>query len=273
MSELRQCETPHVLITVLLRDDQEELPGRAHNFAGDVEHVMADGLDRRALVLRRQDQLLEPRHQIEGQLADQQVSPVGMKVARGQFFQAEAVFVFFDQVLHIGVLQMPFEQLVGGRCFIIGHHHVIMEVQLMLLVFTQFALDDVAIGPRPWLWTIAELGRLRQFVLRQVLPLYFGNRRQRGQQRCGLIGRNAERDVARLAKGDDLSIVKAAIRPQFLGQVGGQAFQGRAQTPFALVRGVGTAAPQMTEDQFACFGVDACAYTLESTSNVQHVAV
>jgi len=159
-----------------------------------------------------------------------------MKVSRRQFFQAEAMFVFLDQVLHGGMLQLPFEQVVCRRQFVVGHNHLIMKVQFMLLVFAPFAIDDVAIRARPLLRAIAALGHLRQFVAGQVLPLRFGNRRNRGQQRRGLIGRDAEEDVAGPAKGDDLPIVQATIGPQFLGQIDGQAFHGGFQTPFELAR-------------------------------------
>jgi len=60
MSELRQCKTPHGLITVLLGDDQEKLSGRANNLAGDVKDVMADRFDGGPMILGRQDQVFEP---------------------------------------------------------------------------------------------------------------------------------------------------------------------------------------------------------------------
>ena len=103
---------PNSLIAILIRDHQEKLPRRMHNLARDIEQVIADGLGGGLMIVGWQNEVLEPGHQIEGQLSDEQIRPVGMEETGWQFLQAEAGFVFFDAVLHVGVLEMPLEH--GG---------------------------------------------------------------------------------------------------------------------------------------------------------------
>ena len=78
-----------------------------NNLARDIEHVMLDGFEGSAVIRGGQDEFFEPGDEIEGELPNQEIGPVGMKTAGGQFLQIEAVLVLFDEVLHVGVLQMP----------------------------------------------------------------------------------------------------------------------------------------------------------------------
>ena len=105
---------PNSLIAILIRDHQEKLPSGIDNLARDIEQMMADGLGGGLMIIGWQNETLEPSQQIEGQLPDQQIRPVGMEATGGQFLQAEASFVFFDAVLHVGVLEMPLEDCGSG---------------------------------------------------------------------------------------------------------------------------------------------------------------
>ena len=83
LSEFIEGEVPNILVSVLRGDDQKELPGGMNDLTCDIEKLMLDGFEGSPVILGRQDELFEPGHQIESQLSDEEISPVGMKAGSG----------------------------------------------------------------------------------------------------------------------------------------------------------------------------------------------
>jgi len=73
-----------------------------NNLARDVEHLMLDGFEGGAVIRDRQDKFFEPGDEIEGELPNQEIGPVRMKIAgrHAKRLQVETVLVFFDEVFH-----------------------------------------------------------------------------------------------------------------------------------------------------------------------------
>ena len=57
--------------------------------------------------------------------------------------------MFFYAVFHVGMLQMPHQNVCGGANFILGHRDMVLPVQLPLFGFGQLALEYIAIGLGP----------------------------------------------------------------------------------------------------------------------------
>jgi hypothetical protein len=77
-------KTPDRLVAILLGAPQEAAAGGMNHLASQIQQVMADRLDSRSVVTGGQHQSLEPRHEIKGQLANEQIRPVGVKLLRRQ---------------------------------------------------------------------------------------------------------------------------------------------------------------------------------------------
>ena len=114
MSQSINRKPPDRLVAILVGEHQETAAGGMDDLARQVQQVMANRLDRRPMVAGGQHQALEPRHQIKGQLADEEVGPVGMEFLGGQLLQAKATLMFLDRVLHRGMLQVPHDDRPGG---------------------------------------------------------------------------------------------------------------------------------------------------------------
>ena len=63
--------------------------------------MMPNRLDRGLMIRGWEHQAFAPGQQIEGELADKQIGPVGVELLRGQLLQAKAAFMLLTQLLQI----------------------------------------------------------------------------------------------------------------------------------------------------------------------------
>jgi hypothetical protein len=96
----------------------------------EVQQVMPNSLDGCPLVAGGQPQSFEPRHQIKGELLDEQVGPVGMALLRGQFLQPQAALMLLNGVFHRRMLQVPNDNPTGRLPLLVGHRRMIFPIQL-----------------------------------------------------------------------------------------------------------------------------------------------
>src|SRR5262249_56046300 len=89
---------------------------------------MPNRLESCPLVSGRQHQALEPRHQIKGNLAYEQVGPVGMELLSRELLQAKATLMFLNGVFHIGMPQVPDHQRRSRLDVVLSHYAIILPI-------------------------------------------------------------------------------------------------------------------------------------------------